>query len=543
MGVKRALDTVLEARRKYNGVIYTHGPLIHNPQVLNVLRQIEIQPLNEDAKGGGPVVIRAHGITPEERKEIKATGSPIVDATCPRVAMVHGLARKAFRSGRMVIIFGDQDHAEVKGILGACKGNAIVVENEKDIENITGIEQAEVLSQTTFSKNKFQEFLPLLQSRIPDLIVHDTICDATRVRQEEARRLARISDAVIVVGGKNSANTRRLAQIVEEEGTRAFHVETEEDLPQEVFTLKNIGITAGASTPYWLFHRVAERVWERRLHGLLRWVWALTGFFIRSYLLIAAGAFCLTLAGEKLLGHHVPMFPIIAALYFFCMHVVNGYSERQATEINEPAQQLFLRRHRVWLLPFSFAAGVTLIVMAGYISHSMLLIISLATILGVLYEVPVPYLKFRLKAIPASKDFFTSGAWSVVTIVLPAWQAGNLSVLTWAIAGIIFLLLFVRALLYDVKDLQGDRIVGRETIPVALGRRMSQILSVAMTMIAVVFILLLPISFMYLLLLPFHALLCLLLYHRRWIVSGIRFNLAVDGIYPLFLLVLTLTGQ
>ena len=395
------------------------------------------------------------------------------------------------------------------------------------------MKSAVLLCQTTFNRERFDEIVDVLTPVIKDLQIFDTICEATGVRQREARELARECNAVVIVGGRTSANTARLASVVEEEGGVAFHVETEDELPAEVETFRKIGVTAGASTPFWLYHRVVERIWENKLKGIRKGLWIVASFLARSYVYIGLGAYALSSVIDLYLGISRPFFSVLAALYIFSMHVINGYSERQAAEINEPAHQQFLKSHRIWLFPASIASGLLMIIIAATVSHPVLFISSLAVLLGVIYQVPLPFTRFRLKDIPASKDLFSSGAWAFFSTILPAWHADRLDIRTWTVAAVVFFVLFVRSLLYDVKDLQGDRMVGRETIPVAIGKRFTQVLSVTMIVIAAGLILFLPWSFFPLMVLPVYLSAVLLFYHRRLITSGVRFILIIDGVYLL----------
>ncbi len=539
MGVRRALDAVLEARRRYTGVIYTYGPLIHNPQVLEVLARNNIRPLEPGAAPGSPVVIRAHGITPEERKELKERGFVLVDATCPRVAQVQALAKRAAGQGKTVVILGDRDHAEVKGILGFCRSKGFVIEKESDLSMLDHVEEGVLLFQTTLNREYADRMTESIRRKVPAIIVQDTLCEATDQRQAEARSLAHQCDAVIVVGGKSSANTARLVQVIEEEKCAAIHVETEEDLPGDVKRYANIGITAGASTPYWLVHRVEEKVREIQLSEWMKPIWMIFSFLVRSYLLNGLGAFGIAWAMGKLLGMGTGTFPLLAALYIFGIHVVNGYGLEHSMEINEPMQKIFLARYRKVLLPAAFLATLTLLILASQFSHLLLFLTSLAVLLGALYPLPIPFLPFKLKDLPASKDLFTSAAWAFFSVLLPAWMTHTLTLDSWIATLCIFSLLFSRALLYDIKDLQGDRMLGRETIPVILGRRGGQIFSIGMILVGTILIFFLPAPCLILLVLPCHALLVHYLYHAGFITGGVRFSLVVDGLLPFLPLLLT----
>ncbi|MEZ0343894.1 MAG: 4-hydroxy-3-methylbut-2-enyl diphosphate reductase, partial [Caldimicrobium sp.] len=260
MGVRRAVNLVLKALNSGHTPLYTYGPLIHNPQTLELLSQLGVKPLkriDEDVPKGF-CVIRAHGVPPAE-KEALLNRHQVIDGTCPRVLKVQALASKAVSSGKEVIIIGDKDHAEVKGILGYCGEKGYVVSSFQDIEKLPPLKSYVILSQTTQDQEVFDLLSEEILSRYPGGEVINTICNATEVRQEEVKRLCKECEAIVVIGGKFSANTKRLAQIAEAEGKKVFLIEKPEELPIEaVKKFNSVGITAGASTPNWLINEVID---------------------------------------------------------------------------------------------------------------------------------------------------------------------------------------------------------------------------------------------------------------------------------------------
>lgn len=260
MGVRRAVNLVLKALNSGQTPLYTYGPLIHNPQTLELLSQLGVKPLkriDEDVPKGF-CVIRAHGVPPAE-KEALLNRHQVIDGTCPRVLKVQALASKAVSSGKEVIIIGDKDHAEVKGILGYCGEKGYVVSSFQDIEKLPPLKSYVILSQTTQDQEVFDLLSEEILSRYPGGEVINTICNATEVRQEEVKRLCKECEAIVVIGGKFSANTKRLAQIAEAEGKKVFLIEKPEELPIEaVKKFNSVGITAGASTPNWLINEVID---------------------------------------------------------------------------------------------------------------------------------------------------------------------------------------------------------------------------------------------------------------------------------------------
>ncbi len=260
MGVRRAVHLVLKALTLSTPPIYTYGPLIHNPQTLELLSKLGVKVIKdpEEGKEGAICVIRAHGIPPQER-QILAQRFQLLDGTCPRVLKVQALAERAVKEGKSVIIIGDPDHAEVKGILGFCQGKGYVVNSLNDLETLDSTGKYMVLSQTTQDEEVFSFLSQAITERFKEVEVVNTICNATEVRQTEVRRLCETCEAIVVVGGKFSANTKRLAQIAESEGKRVFLVEKPEELPlAEIKKIAKVGVTAGASTPNWLINSVVD---------------------------------------------------------------------------------------------------------------------------------------------------------------------------------------------------------------------------------------------------------------------------------------------
>jgi len=250
MGVQRAVDATLKLAQKQDHIA-TFGPLIHNPQVLEQLREKGVTILDEIPENqDGVIVVRAHGIPPNQKKKLETSGAEIHDATCPRVMNVQAIIRKYKKQDFFTIIIGDKNHAEVIGLMGYAEPNVALVSDKSDIENLIIPSPYIIVSQTTQDEVKFNELTEKILERFPGGKVYNTICDSTHNRQAEVREICQKVDAMIVVGGKGSANTQRLGQIAEEMNVPVFVVETKKDLDLKVFDkFKCVGISAGASTP------------------------------------------------------------------------------------------------------------------------------------------------------------------------------------------------------------------------------------------------------------------------------------------------------
>ncbi len=266
-GVKRAVDTVYE-RLAEGGAIYTYGPIIHNEEVVSDLEKrgvIVVQNMEElRDKPQGTVIIRAHGVEKGVCEQIEALGFSVVDATCPFVLKIHRLVERHSREGAQIVIVGNEAHPEVRGIKSWSSADCTtVIGDRSDAENFTADKGKKVciVSQTTFNYNKFQELVEIIKEKGYDIIVLNTICNATEERQTEAKALAGKSDAMIVIGGRNSSNTQKLFEICKKECKNTYYIQTVKDLEPAGFKpVDNVGITAGASTPNNIIEEVQKNV-------------------------------------------------------------------------------------------------------------------------------------------------------------------------------------------------------------------------------------------------------------------------------------------
>jgi 4-hydroxy-3-methylbut-2-enyl diphosphate reductase len=263
MGVRRAIDIALSiAQNKGVEEVYTYGPLIHNPQAVDFLSEKGIKPVeNLEEIEKGSIIIRAHGISPGERVKLEKTGMKIVDATCPKVKHVQSIIRRHALDDYEIVIIGDREHPEVEGLLGYADGKGFVIGSEDDLRSLPGFKKLCIVAQTTQNEDDYVKIAKEISDKNPGSLVFKTICDSTERRQEEIKELASEMDAVFIVGGRNSANTKRLAKVSESCGKPTFHIETASeirDIPVHQFS--SIGISAGASTPKWIIREVVEEL-------------------------------------------------------------------------------------------------------------------------------------------------------------------------------------------------------------------------------------------------------------------------------------------
>ncbi len=267
-GVKIAVEAAKKAGEELGGA-YTDGPIIHNKQVVEFLEKLNVRELkeNQQLKAGDTVLIRSHGVPPSEERRLQEANVNIIDATCPFVKKVHDKVRQLVEEGYFVIIIGEHGHPEVIGTLGHLEeagGQGIVVSNmEELIKNLPRKSRVGIVAQTTQNEDFFREAVGYIAENVEEVKIFNTICDATSVRQEEVKKLAPTVDTMIIIGGKHSGNTNRLAQISRALNPNTYHVEKADEIKEEwVKGKKRIGISAGASTPDWIINEVVKRVKE-----------------------------------------------------------------------------------------------------------------------------------------------------------------------------------------------------------------------------------------------------------------------------------------
>jgi 4-hydroxy-3-methylbut-2-enyl diphosphate reductase len=487
MGVRRAMELALGEARQAHRPLCTYGPLIHNPQVLELLRGKGIQELEELApdgsRRGGTVIIRAHGVPPEDKRRLREAGfARVVDGTCPRVVRVQAIIRRAAKEGALVVIVGDPAHPEVVGLLGHAGGRGRVAAGPEEAAGLPAADRVVAVAQTTQSEENFARVVAALKERYRRVEVHDTICEATHRRQEEVRRLAAECDGVVVVGGRASGNTKRLAQVAEATGAPVFLVESEAELDRERLAgLGEVAVTAGASTPNWVIRRVLRELGAIRSAKEVGWrFWARRSFrfLVLSQLLVALGAAGMSLASQLLQGLAAsPACLGVAFCYIYAMHVLNQFLDKEAGQYNDPDRAYFLAKHRRLLVTSGVAAALAAMVLCAALGLGPFLLVAAMSLLGLLYSVPVVPRPLerrigiqRLKDIPGSKTLSAGLAWAFIVAVLPAAALGPPLA---AGAGLAFAytlgLVLVRCALFDILDVQGDLIVGKETIPIVLG--------------------------------------------------------------------------
>ena len=545
MGVRRAVDMVLDASNSSSDPIYTYGSLIHNSQVLAMLEEKKIFRIDKiPEKGTGIVLIRAHGVPPEDKKALKNAGFTVINATCLRVVRVQVIISKYAQKGYSTLIIGDEKHPEVIGLLGYAGGKGHTVTTMAQLCTLPRFENAVVVAQTTQDTAFYDEIKAWCKINAPHYQIFDTICGSTERRQAEIRELAKVNDAVIVVGGKQSGNTKRLAQIASGTGKPVAHIEDISQIDYGKLSLaKSVAIIAGASTPNWIINEAYAQI-ESNLqpqHPAKSLLFLIRVFLLKTNIMAAAGAGFLTYACSMLQG--IPQdfkHALIAMLYVLSMQILNNLFTIKSDKYNHPQRALFYKKNRTYLCVLavlSGTAGLYLSFITGALSFFVLLVM---TLLGLSYNLKIiPLLPkkgqiARIKDIPGSKTVLITIAWGTVTCLLPA-ITNQSSLLPVAVVFLFAIgLVFARTAFFDILAIQGDRITGKETLPILLGEKASMAI-IQYVLIADMCIILLTYSTdllvsnaFFLAFIPFIMLLLIKFFKKNSLISSVQRELVIE---------------
>ena len=465
-GVKRAIDKVLELEAAGKKPIYTIGPLIHNKQVTDMLAAKQISSIDkpqEAADKFGVLVIRAHGITPQFQQEIESCGMEVVDATCPLVKHAQDVIAKYAKQGYDTVIVGDGGHAEVIGLLGYTEGRGTVVSGPEEAQKLPHFKKVNVVSQTTQKETVFYQTAQIIKEKADECQISNTICQPTKDRQKETIEQAKNADLVIVVGGKHSANTARLALLCRGLAPQVLHIETEAELqPEQVLRAQKIFITAGASTPNWVIDKVANWVRQTRqthnrfsLSTLFNNGWK---FFVKYAFYTAFAAMALSYVCMKLQGVRTDWKLLwFAWLFVFGLTSVNHAAERAPTRARSISYTL------------GFTACAAALVLAALAGWQIFVLAAVFLAAGVFY--PFRHvLHSKLASFPGTKDIATALGWAFACAWLPAYAHGvpfhKAAYLAVFYAG---LLVFTRSVTLGFSSVNKDLMVGKESFYKAFG--------------------------------------------------------------------------
>lgn len=501
MGVHRVVGMAVDMTTKTNETIYSLGPLIHNNQTLEMLRERGIQILDENnpPPDDATILIRAHGIPPQVQAKFKSKKYTVIDGTCPKVKTVHKVIKKYRDKGYSIVITGDEGHAEVIGLMGYAGNAGYLIQKANDVNTLPNLEKICLVSQTTFSRKVFDEISERLSTHFAnaEIVIKKTICSATDKRQEEVLELARSVDLMIVVGGKNSANTLRLAGISRETGTDTLHIETEEEITwKRISNYNNIGITAGASTPGWMIKRVSDhllfldRINRKTFTGRVSQLFEIlanTNFFV------AAGGVTMYYASSVFQEFDFkPVGAVISFLYLLSIYLWNSLACIEKNKHLDISRYRFYNANKAKLTFLAFGCIACLLIISLIKNLTLFTFMLLPTFSGIVYQftiVPKPLKKLfkysNLKDIPTSRDLFAALAWAILITFIPqaVEETLILNPATVAIFLWTFFLAYLRSLIFDLRDIEGDRIMGRETLITIIGeKRVIQLIFTALLM-------------------------------------------------------------
>jgi 4-hydroxy-3-methylbut-2-enyl diphosphate reductase len=492
------MDAVLEASARKRGRVQTLGPLIHNPQALSLLGQrgVCIIDAPKDAQYG-MVLVRAHGIPIEELRALKerqADGEiSVINATCPEVAKVHGRIKKWSSRGYFTIILGTHGHAESNAHRSFAQNGSMVVSSMEEACAVPQecLKKVLVVAQTTFTAKDFDLIVEEIGRRSQEIIVEKTICEDTIRRQEEVERISEAVDCVVVVGGKNSSNTKHLAFLAQKHDKPVQFVEVASEIDLSAYKGdESIGVLAGASTPTWL---VDEAVDVLQQHGSKPA--RLKEIFEEPLLttaLLSSGMSAMALGIHSWMGlarNWTSVFILFA--YALAMYLATPFLDPFGLGAKGPARARYLHRHKTLMLGLATLALLMAIILGITLEPLYAAVVTAASALGLCYKLKIKAFgkEFSLRAIPGSKDVLVTLALAIVGLVLPAWHNSHALEHLWdsrAFSSFLFAasLVFGRSIIVSLADLQRDQILGRETLPILIGRNMSQFLMYALLLLA-----------------------------------------------------------
>lgn len=479
-GVRRAMDTAFARLARRSEKVYSHGELIHNGPALELLAKKGLCLWQGEKEGA--VIVRAHGLPPQELALLCDSGLLVEDATCPRVRLVQQLVARQAALGYQIIIWGKADHPEVVGILGYAGERSTVVANEEEVADLPAAGKVCLVSQTTQDISQWPCMVEAVKARWPEAVIENTICEATEVRQAEVRRLAGEVEALVIIGGKTSGNTARLVDIGLQAGLKTILVEGVEDLePSDFVGLEKIGVAAGASTSIWQISLILQALralarsghgfgnfWSRLLRVLvLGNLWAALGLASLSWVV------CLLLeSAPEAIVFSFFFFQVLALHLFWDLFHHRSRSQGLTLKVGDPDRLAFFDKYRVELkilLVISSILGGLAAALAGY---RVLGLWGLTWLVVLVFQfAPRPQVRASLSRTLAA-PMLLAGGWAVAMVWsnLPSGTGWS-----WVPAlfclGTVWGYIFILALLVDVLGVQGDRIFGRPTLPTVLGEK------------------------------------------------------------------------
>ena len=481
-GVKYAVENTFSQAAKSENEIYVDGHLIHNPQTLDMLKNSGVKTYEDkediSVLDGKTVIIRAHGVSPERREILSKHAKKLVNLTCKYVAKIQGLVKKYSLLGYRIIVIGNPTHPEIIGVCGFAE-DVFVVYKDEDLDNLPNDEKKTlIVAQTTLQKNIFYKFVSEIKDKYKnsEIIIKDTICEATEQRQNEILDIAKRNDAVLVIGGSESSNTKNLYKIASAIKP-SFYVEYKEDLNNlDLSSYKNIGIMAGASTPDWLIEEVAQTIKDKYANSLSKFFSNIFDFLNYGYIFFSVGAFLMSYAIYDILSQAFQyQIGIITASYYLYTSLSNGYSN-YAIRISDKKRFAFYNKYKLFFMSIIFISCVSMFYFSYKMSVGILMLTILSSLLGMGYNMSFKkqskfdnslFFKLFKKLIPFKAI--------VISVAVTILLNGSIFILHRNIikekffaylfsASIVFIFMFIRQALIEIKFSQSDKIAGAITL-------------------------------------------------------------------------------
>lgn len=481
-GVKYAVENTFSHAAVNNGEIYIDGHLIHNPQTLDMLENIGVKTYEDDEDmsvlDGKTVIVRAHGISPKRREDLSKHAKKIVNLTCKYVAKIQGLVKKHSSLGYRIIVIGNPVHPEIVGVCGYAD-DVYVVYKDEDLDKLPNdSKKILIVAQTTLQKSIFDKYVLQIQNKYKntEIIVKNTICVATEQRQNEILEIAKRNDVVLVIGGSESSNTRNLYNIAAAIKP-AFYVEYKEDLDNiDLSNYKNIGIMAGASTPDWLIEDIAQTIKDKYASSIYKFVSRIFDFLNYGYIFFSVGAFLMSYAIYDILSQPFQYkIGIIIALYYLYMSLSNGYSN-YTIRISDKRRYLFYQNYKTFFMSLITISALLMFYFAYKVNIGILMLSILSSLLGIGYNI-----SFENKSRFESSFFFRlfkkliPFKAIVISVAVTVLLNGSIFIMHRNILKdspylyslstiIVFLFMFIRQALIEIKFSQSDKIAGAVTL-------------------------------------------------------------------------------
>ena len=560
-GVKYAVEKTFSQASKSNEEIYVDGHLIHNPQTLDMLEKTGVKTYEDteddmSVLDDKTVIIRAHGISPERREALSNHAKKIVNLTCKYVAKIQALVKKHSSLGYRVIVIGNPTHPEIIGVCGFAQ-DVYVVYKDEDIEKLPEDDKKTlIVAQTTLQKETFNKFVSQIQDKYKnsELIIKNTICEATEQRQNEILDIAKRNDVVLVIGGSESSNTRNLYKITSSIKP-SFYVEFKEDLEKiDLTPYKNVGIMAGASTPDWLIEDIAQTIKDNYSSSFYRGINKVFDFLNYGYIFFSFGAFLMSYAIYDILNKPFQYrIGVIVALYYLFMSLGNGYSN-YTIKISDKRRYLFYQKYKPAFLTIIVVSALIMFYLAYNVDIGILMLTILSTLLGTAYNISFEKndrfnhsFFFRLfkklvpfKAIIISIAVTTLLNGSILLLNRNILKENTLSYLF--SVSIVFIFMFIRQALIEIKFSQSDKIAGAVTLTTYIDSDKLAIITAIIPIILLIGVIIANIFFSdfnnmkYFIPVLYSSIISFIVMKRRVITSRHLFSILIDStLYVLFL--------